>query len=67
LVDEYLAVCFVNDTDPGPRQPWLGAYNYYFTVQKVRKQLLEATGLAKKSPTKARRGTKAEDRKDAPP
>jgi hypothetical protein len=46
--------------------PHCAAFSAWHLCHTVREQLLEATGLSKKNPAKARRGTKAED-EDAQP
>jgi hypothetical protein len=58
--------CVVTCSRRNPFQPWLVGYDYWFRCRVLRAQLLEATGLTKKSPAKARRGAKADD-EDAQP
>jgi hypothetical protein len=67
LTSEFWTCNFVNDI-AGPCHPPDGGYQAnkdWAACREVRKQLLEATGLTKKSPAKRRRRAKADKDEDA--
>jgi hypothetical protein len=66
LMDEFWTVNYVNDVASPCHPPHYQATRDWAVCRQVRRQLLEAAGLIKKSPARAKRGAKAED-EDAQP